>query len=154
MRHIIRWAASSALLECPAHEQRIVPVLFVIFAPMTGQSAPSVGSCTSGIGAGVGVGTGVGVGVGVGSVGLNTGFRFGFAAALTATPLFQTSLLPDLMQVYFFPPVVDVAPALVHLAPAFTAANDGAEIKEIATTMAKKRRERFMAKRYQSAIPN
>jgi hypothetical protein len=40
------------------------------------------------------------------------------------------------------------------LAPAFTAAKDGAAIREIATTMAKKRRERFMAKRYQSAIPN
>jgi hypothetical protein len=63
-------------------------------------------------------------------------------------------LLPDLTQVYFLPPVVDVAPALVHLAPALTAAKDGAAINEIATTKAKKRRERFMVKRYQSAIPN
>ncbi len=107
-----------------------------------------------GVGVGVGVATGVGVGEGVGSAGLKTGFRFGFAAALTATPLFQTSLLPDLTQVYFLPPVVDVAPAFVHLAPALTAAKDGAAIKEIATTKAKKRRERFMTKRYQSAIPN
>ncbi len=102
----------------------------------------------------VGVGVATNVGVGVGSAGLNTGFGFGFAAALTETPLFQISLLPDLTQVYFFPPVVEVAPAFVHLAPALTAAKDGAAIKEIVTTKAKKRRERFMAKRYQSAIPN
>ena len=149
MRQIKRWAASSVVFACPPHEQRIVPLLFVIFAPTTGQSVPSVGSCTSGIGAGVGVATGVGVGVGVGSVGLKTGFRFGFGAAFIVTPLFQTNLFPDLMHVYFLPPVVDVAPAFVHLAPALTAANDGAAIKEIATTNARKRRERFMAKRYQ-----
>ncbi len=128
------------------------------------QGFPNSGSTHCGVCVGVGVGVGVGVdvgvgvatgvGVGVGSAGLKTGFRFGFAAALTATPLFHTSLLPDLTQVYFLPPVVDVAPAFVHLAPAFTAAKDGAAIKEIATTKAKKRRERFMAKRYQSAIPN
>jgi hypothetical protein len=94
------------------------------------------------------------VGAGVGSTGLLTGFGFGFDAALTATPLFQTSLLPDLTQVYFLPPVVEVAPDFVHLAPALTAAKDGAEIKELATTNARKRRERFIAKRYQSAIPN
>jgi hypothetical protein len=51
-----------------------------------------------------------------------------FTAAFTATPLFQTSLVPDLTQVNFFPPVVDVAPALVHLAPALTAAKDGVAI--------------------------
>ena len=105
-------------------------------------------------GVGIGVGVATGVGDGVGSTGLNTGFRFGFAAALTATPLFQTSLLPDLTQVYFLPPAVDVAPAFVHLAPALTAAKDGAAINEIARTNARKRRERFIAKRYHSAIPN
>jgi hypothetical protein len=40
------------------------------------------------------------------------------AAALIATPLFQTSFDPDLMQVNFLPEAVAVAPALVHLAPA------------------------------------
>jgi hypothetical protein len=68
----------------------------------------------------------------------------GFAAAFTATPLFQTSLVPDLTQVNFFPPVVDVAPALVHLAPALTAAKDGLANKEMATTNARKRIRRFI----------
>jgi hypothetical protein len=67
---------------------------------------------------GAGGDVGVGVGVGVGSTGLRTGFTTGFGAALIATPLFQTSFVPDLMQVNFLPPAVAVAPALVHLAPA------------------------------------
>jgi hypothetical protein len=71
-----------------------------------------------GVAVGVGVGTGEGVGVGVGSTGLNTGLGDGFGAALIATPLFQTSLLPDLMQVNFVPAAVVVVPALLHLAPA------------------------------------
>jgi hypothetical protein len=83
-----------------------------------------------GVGVGVGVATAVGVGVGVGSTGLKTGLRFGFAAALTATPLFHTSLVPDFTQVNFFPAAVAVDPALVHLAPALTAALEGALIKE------------------------
>jgi hypothetical protein len=65
-----------------------------------------------------GIGVGVGVGVGVGSTGLKTGLAEGFGAAFTATPLFQMSFLPDLMQVYFFPAFVAVAPALLHFAPA------------------------------------
>jgi hypothetical protein len=87
----------------------------------------------AGLGVGViGVGAGVttGVGAGVGSTGFKTGFRFGLGAALIATPLFQTSLLPDLMQVNFFPEAVAVMPALVHLAPAFTDAKDGAATSE------------------------
>ncbi len=95
------------------------------------QGFPNSGSTQSGVrvgeGVGVGVATGVGVaigvGVGVGSAGLKTGFRFGFTAALTATPLFHTSLDPDLTQVNFFP-------AEVAVAPAFTAAFEGAELKE------------------------
>jgi hypothetical protein len=39
-----------------------------------------------------------------------------------ATPLFQTSFVPDLMQVNFFPDAVAVDPAFVHFAPAFGAA--------------------------------
>jgi hypothetical protein len=73
---------------------------------------------TTGVGVGVAVGVGVGTGEGVGSTGLNTGFGDGFGAALITTPLFQTSFVPDLTQVNFFPAFVAVAPALVHLAPA------------------------------------
>ena len=71
-----------------------------------------------GVGVGVGVGVAVGVGDGVGSTGLKTGLGDGFGAALIATPLFQTSLFPDLTQVNFFPAAVAVIPALVHFAPA------------------------------------
>jgi hypothetical protein len=67
---------------------------------------------------GVGVAEGVGEGVGEGSSGLKTGLSEGFGAALIATPLFQTSLLPDLMQVNFLPAAVVVVPALLHFAPA------------------------------------
>ena len=81
-------------------------------------------------GVGVGVGVSTGVGVGVGSTGLKTGFGLGFGAALTATPLFHTSLVPDLTQVNFFPAAVAVVPALAHLAPALTAALEGAVIRE------------------------
>jgi hypothetical protein len=77
-----------------------------------------------GVGAGVGDGVGVAVGVGVGSglgtgVGVVVGVGVGVGVGFTiATPLFQTSFLPDLMQVNFFPAAVAVDPALVHLAPA------------------------------------
>jgi hypothetical protein len=101
-------------------------LLFETFAPIVGQREYSLGSGVSG----VGVADGVGEGVGVGSTGLNTGFKSGFAAAFTVTPLFQTSFVPDLTQVYFFPADTDVAPALVHLAPALTAAFEGAATKE------------------------
>jgi hypothetical protein len=66
----------------------------------------------------VGVGVGTGVGVGVSSTGLKTGLGDGFGAALIATPLFQTSFVPDLTQVNFLPDAVAVVPAFVHLAPA------------------------------------
>jgi hypothetical protein len=71
-----------------------------------------------GLTVGVDVGVGSGVGVGVGSTGLNTGFGDGFGAALIATPLFQTSFVPDLIHVNFLPDAVAVVPALLHLAPA------------------------------------
>jgi hypothetical protein len=71
-----------------------------------------------------------------------------------ATPLFQTSLPPDFMQVNFLPPKVDVAPALVHFVPALTAANDGTVTREMLIRMARNKRILFMAKRYQSAIAN
>ena len=105
-------------------------------------------------GVGVGVGVGVAVGLGVGSTGLKTGLGVGFGAALIATPLFHTSLLPDLMQVNFFPPAFAVAPALVHLAPALTAAKDGAEIRESVRSSATKIRVRLMCIRYQPRKKN
>jgi uncharacterized membrane protein YjjB (DUF3815 family) len=71
---------------------------------------------------GVGVAVGVGVGVGVGSTGLKTGFNSGFAAAFTDTPLFHTSIFPDLTQVYLTPAAVLVCPCFAHLVPGFTAA--------------------------------
>ena len=95
-----------------------------------------------GAGAGVGVGEGVGVGSGVG-VGEGVGVATG-EGLLTATPLFQTSFVPDLMQVNFFPPDIEVAPAFVHLAPALTAANDGAATKDIISRRASNKRERVM----------
>jgi hypothetical protein len=49
------------------------------------------------VGVGVGVGSGVGDGEGVG-VGVAIGVGF-----LVITPLFQTSFLPDLTQVYLIP---------------------------------------------------
>jgi hypothetical protein len=77
---------------------------------------------STGLTVGVGVGVGTGVGVGVGSTGLNTGFGDVFGAALIATPLFQTSFVPDLIHVNFLPDAVAVVPALVHFAPALGAA--------------------------------
>jgi hypothetical protein len=76
----------------------------------------------------------------------------GFAAALIVTPLFQTSFAPDLTQVNFLPLAVAVDPALVHFAPALTAANEGAVISEIERTKARRIRARVMAIRYQSTI--
>jgi hypothetical protein len=105
-----------------------------------------VGAIGVGDGVGVGVGTGVGVGVGVGSA---TGNDF-----FTVTPLFHNNLLPDFMQVNFLPLAVAVAPALVHFAPALTAANEGAVIRERDRTNARRRRARVMPIRYQSTIPN
>lgn len=64
-----------------------------------------------GVGVGVGVGENDGVGVGVGVL-AEVGFAAGF---LIATPLFQTNLLPCLMQVYLILETTLVAPALVHL---------------------------------------
>jgi predicted anti-sigma-YlaC factor YlaD len=95
-------------------------------------------------GIGVGVGDGDEVGAGIGSTGLKTGLAEGFGAALIATPLFQISFLPDLMQVNFFPAFVAVAPALVHLAPALTAAKEGTVMRHIDNTRARNKRERVM----------
>jgi len=63
---------------------------------------------------------------------------------LIATPLFQTSLLPDLMQVNFLPATVDVAPTFVHLAPALAAAKEGPAIRDSDSKRARNKRERVM----------
>ena len=63
---------------------------------------------------------------------------------MITTPLFQTSFVPDLIQVNFFPPETEVAPAFVHLAPALTAAKDGAVIRDIISKRASNKRERVM----------
>jgi hypothetical protein len=136
----------------PGQLHRQYPFVVKIFSATFGQTDPSIGICTVGIG--VGIGVGVATGVGVGSTGLKTGFRSGFGAAFTATPLFQTSFVPDLTQVNFFPADIDVAPTFVHFAPALAAAKDGAEISEIDRTKARRIRARVMPIRYQSAIPN
>ena len=71
------------------------------------------------VGFGVEVGDGEEVEAGDGTA---SAVAVAFGAALTATPLFQTNRVPDLTQVNFFPAAIAVAPALVHFAPAFTAA--------------------------------
>jgi len=77
---------------------------------------------TTGAGDGVGVAVEVGVDVGLGEgVGVGVAVTVGFGAA-TVTPLFQTSFFPFLMQVYFLPTEVEVAPSFEQEAPAFTAA--------------------------------
>jgi hypothetical protein len=54
------------------------------------------------------------------------GASFACAVDLGArTPLFQTNFLPDLTQVKVFPETTEVFPALVHAAPALTAAIAG-----------------------------
>jgi hypothetical protein len=50
-------------------------------------------------------------------VGVEAGDGVGFA---TATPLFQSNFLPDLMQVNVFPAATDLFPALLQAAPALT----------------------------------
>jgi hypothetical protein len=54
--------------------------------------------------------------------GVGEGETEGFGLAATFTPLLQTSLLPDLTQVYFKPLTVEVNFNFAHGAPALTAA--------------------------------
>jgi hypothetical protein len=80
---------------------------------------------------GVGAGSTTGAGVGAGSttgagVGETTGAGFGVAEgvglAATFTPLFQTSLFPDLTQVYLIPFTVEVKFSFEQVSPGLTAA--------------------------------
>ena len=80
----------------------------------------------------VGVGVGVGVGVAAGE------------GLFIATPLFQTSFVPDLTQVNFFPPETEVAPTFVHLAPALAAAKEGPAIRDSDSKRARNKRLRVM----------
>ena len=91
---------------------------------------------TAGVGDATGVGgtTVVGVGdtAGVGvEVGVAAGVGLGVGLAATLTPLLQTSLLPDLIQVYFNPLTVEEFFNFAHGAPAFVTACAvlGAKIK-------------------------
>ena len=84
-----------------------------------------------------------------------SGVGEGFGAAdFIATPLFQTSFVPDLTHVNFLPDAVAVDPGLVHLAPALTAAKDGAEIKDNDSSSANRTLLRIITKRYQGARRN
>ena len=74
-----------------------------------------------GIGVGDTTGTGVGNKTGAG-VGVSEGVGVAVGLAATFTPLLQTSLLPDLMQVYFKPLTVEVVFNLGQASPALTAA--------------------------------
>jgi di/tricarboxylate transporter len=69
--------------------------------------------------AGRSVAEGVGVGVGVGET---EGLRVGVT---TFTPLFHTSLVPDLMQVYLIPAETVVDLSLLQLVPVLVAAVAG-----------------------------
>ena len=89
-----------------------------------------------GVGVGVGIGDGSGVGIGVATGdGVATGNGFGIA-----TPLFQTSFVPNLMQVNFLPDAVAVVPALVHFAPAlgFAACTGPARVSSTAIAIARR----------------
>lgn len=79
--------------------------------------SPAINGFGSGVLVGVGVGVGVGVAEGEGvAVGVAEGAGRG-----TETPLFHTSFLPLLMQVYFFPPAVIACPTFLQAVPAFGA---------------------------------
>ena len=94
----------------------------------------------------------MGVGDGVGSAGLKTGFGVGFGAAIIATPLFHTSLVPDLTQVNFFPEATDEAPTFVHLAPALTAAKEGAANRDMPRSRETTIRVRVITQPYLHAL--
>ena len=75
-----------------------------------------------GMGLGVGVAEGLGDGVGVGvGVGVAVGETVGIGAGME-TPVFQTNFLPLLIQVYFLPEDVEVAPSFEQVAPCLTTA--------------------------------
>ena len=93
------------------------PLLFSTFIPTFGHEVPSTGRTTSGFALGDGEGDAVGSGVAAGEA-----VAAGLAGVVTFTPLFQMSLLPLLIHVYFLPAFVAVEFNFAHLSPAFTAA--------------------------------
>ncbi len=68
------------------------------------------------VGEGIGVGSGVGETL-IAGLGEGVGVGLGFGVATTA-PLFQTSLLPDLIQVNVLPLNTSLVPTLGHELPA------------------------------------
>jgi hypothetical protein len=80
------------------------------------------GDCGKGAEVGFAVGV-VAEGVGTGlEVGDDSGTLVTAGVGFIATPLFHTNFVPDLTQVNFFPPEIEVAPAFTHFVPALTAA--------------------------------
>ena len=71
----------------------------------------------------VGIGVGVTTGAGVGNTtGVGVGVASGVGLAATFTPLFQTSLFPDLTQVYLMSFTVEVDFSFGQVSPGLTAA--------------------------------
>jgi hypothetical protein len=66
----------------------------------------------------------------------------------TLVPLFHTSLLPDLIQVNFRDLTTEVAPTLVHFAPAFAAAKDEGTLTTVKDAITTEIRIFLMPKRY------
>ena len=81
---------------------------------------------------GVALGVGIALGVGDGStLGRSGTTGVGF---FIATPLSQINFLPDLMQVNFFPPTIEVDPTFEHVVPVLTAAIATVPVNKDATT--------------------
>jgi hypothetical protein len=70
----------------------------------------------------------------------------------TTTPLFQTNLFPDLMQVNFFPEAIEVVPALLQVAPAFTAPIAGEENQKLKKVIETTRARVFFTVKWYLAI--
>jgi len=103
--------------ELVAHAQYEMPSTF---SKRSLKEVGLAGGIKVGVGEGVGVaidgdgdGEGAGTGAGAGTLA---------GAALTTTPLSQTSALPFLTQVYFFPETVEICPAFLQTEPGLTAA--------------------------------
>mgnify|MGYP003332287415 CR=1 FL=1 len=54
--------------------------------------------------------------------------ELGFEAGVMAIPLFQTSFLPNLIQVNFNPEIIEAEPSLEHEVPAFVAPKAGLKL--------------------------
>jgi hypothetical protein len=82
------------------------------------------------------LGAGVALIAGVAGAALAAGVVAALGAFFTTTPLFQTNLLPFLIQVNLRPDTVDDCPAFLHAAPSLTAAEAGGAITRARATAA------------------